>query len=326
MSHAQSVLVLMGGPSAEHDISLKSGQSVVAALMQRGWPVHGVTIPRDLSIPGAIEVVSQMLRQAHPDVVFLALHGPFGEDGTMQQVCDTLQVPYTGSDPEASRLGMDKVASRQRFEQAHLMVPRWRVIEAAQASSVREALGGMSLPLVIKPTNQGSSIGVTRVERREDVLPAIDEAARYDPRVLIETWVQGRELTVGILGEDALPVVEVKPSHPFFDYAAKYAPGQTQYLVPAPLTQEQAQRVQTAGLRAHAALGCRHFSRVDLIMTSEGQPVILEVNTIPGLTAMSLLPKAAACAGLSYDELCERMVLMALRAAQPLEPAAAHPR
>ena len=238
-------------------------------------------------------------------------------------MCEDLHLAYTGSGPEASRLGMDKVASRLRFERAHLSVPRWRLIEAADASSVRQALGDMTLPVVIKPTNQGSSIGVTKVERREDVLPAIDEAARYDSRVLIEAWVQGRELTVGIVDDAALPVVEVKPSHPFFDYAAKYTPGQTQYLVPAPLTSALTARVQAAGLRAHRALGCRHVSRVDLMLAADGRPIILEVNTIPGLTAMSLLPKAAACAGLSYDELCERMVLMALRAEQPLEHAAA---
>jgi D-alanine-D-alanine ligase len=170
----------------------------------------------------------------------------------------------------------------------------------------------MPLPVVVKPTNQGSSIGVTKVERLEDLRPAMARAAQHDARVLIEAWISGRELTVGVLDEEALPVVEIRSSHPFFDYAAKYTAGQTQYLVPAPLEAALARRVQEAGLRAHAALGCRHFSRADLMLTDDGEPVVLEVNTIPGLTSLSLLPKAAACAGISYDELCERMVLMAL--------------
>lgn len=316
----QQIAVLMGGPSAEHDISLKSGQSVAAALTRRGWSVEPVMIPRTLSLSQAGAFVCEALRRLHPDAAFLALHGPFGEDGTMQQLCETLQVPYTGSDPEASRLGMDKVASRQRCEQVSLSVPRWRVLEVARVSSVSEVLGGMKLPVVVKPTNQGSSIGVTLVRQREALMPALEDAARYDPRILLEAWVQGREMTVGILEEEPLPVVEIKPAHPLFDYTAKYTPGQTQYLAPAPLTKELAHRVQAAGLRAHAALGCRHVSRVDLILTEAGQPVVLEVNTIPGLTAMSLLPKAAACAGLSYDELCERMVLMALETVESVKP------
>lgn len=315
--------VLMGGPSAEHDISLKSGQSVVAALTRRGWQVEPLTIPRTLSVEEATDAVPDMLRQAHPEVVFVALHGPFGEDGTIQQVCDALHLPYTGSGPEASRLGMDKVASRRRFEHAGLTVPQWRLLDAASLPARAELceaggpdpghlLGDFTLPVIVKPTNQGSSIGVTKVERDEELPPAIENAARYDQRVLMEEWIDGREVTVGILGEEALPVVEIQSSRALFDYTAKYTPGQTRYLVPAPLPEEWSARIQTAGLHAHHALGCRHFSRVDMMLTAAGEPVILEVNTIPGLTTMSLLPKAAAHAGISYDALCERMVMLAL--------------
>ena len=304
--------VLMGGPSAEHDISLKSGQSVVAALTRRGWHVESLTIPHTLSVEEATDAVPDILRQAHPEVVFVALHGPFGEDGTIQQVCEALHLPYTGSGPEASRLGMDKVASRRRFEHAGLTVPQWRLLDAAHLPDADHLLGDFTLPVIVKPTNQGSSIGVTKVERHEELPPAIEDAARYDQRVLVEEWIAGREVTVGILGEEALPVVEIQSSHALFDYTAKYTPGQTHYLVPAPLPEEWSTRIQAAGLRAHQALGCRHFSRVDIMLTASGEPVILEVNTIPGLTTMSLLPKAAACAGISYDVLCERMVMMAL--------------
>ena len=149
---------------------------------------------------------------------------------------------------------------------------------------------------------------------------AVAQAARYDSRILLEAFIQGRELTVGIVGEEALPVIEIRPSQPFFDYTAKYTPGQTTYLVPAPLDEATSRHVQQAGLRAHAALGCRHFSRADLILNERGEPVVLEVNTIPGLTTTSLLPKAACCVGVSYDDLCERLVFMAVESGKPVEP------
>jgi D-alanine-D-alanine ligase len=276
-------------------------------------------LPRDLTAAEAAESAAALLHRESPEVVFLALHGPFGEDGTIQRVCEAAHVAYTGSDPHASHLGMDKVASRQRFEQVGLSVPRWRVLDSATAVA-DESLRDVSLPVVVKPTNQGSSIGVTRVAHRKDLAAAIEAARRYDHRVLVEAWVQGRELTVGVLGDTALPVVEIRSSHMLFDYAAKYTAGQTEYLVPAPLEAHVAQRVQAAGLQAHRALGCRHFSRTDMILTEAGEPVVLEVNTIPGLTSTSLLPKAAACAGLSYDQLCEQMVQLAWQAAEAARP------
>ena len=302
------VVVLMGGPSEEHDISLKSGHGVAAALASRGWTTEPLEIPKTLSVDGACEFVRRALQQGGADVAFIALHGAFGEDGTIQAVCEDLHVAYTGSDPQASRLGMDKVASRKRFEEAGLSVPRWQLVDLTRR---RATLRGFTYPLVVKPVNQGSSIGVSIVRGEADLPSALDTAGRYGSQVLIEEFIRGREVTVGVLGDDPLPVVEIRPSHPFFDFSAKYTVGATEYLVPAPLESDVAQAAQEAGLTAHRALGCRHLSRTDIILASDNIPVVLEVNTIPGFTPTSLIPKAAACIHLSYDALCEKLVMMA---------------
>ena len=312
MARDVRVTVLMGGPSAEHDISLRSGQGVVAALAARGWPVQALVIPREVSVEEASCFVRQSLRDTETELVFIALHGSFGEDGTIQTLCEELGIQYVGSGPTASRFGLDKVASRAQFEQASLAVPRWHVLSSPTKRERDACLKTLQFPVVVKPTNQGSSIGVSIASTRTEFLKALEDAARYDTRILIEGFVRGRELTVGILGHEALPVVEIRSTHQFFDFTAKYTPGQTEYLVPAPLDPETTRQVQRAGAQAHQALGCRHFSRVDLILDDHQRPVILEVNTIPGFTATSLLPKAAACAGIPYDELCERLVRGAL--------------
>ena len=310
--------VLMGGPSPEHAISLKSGQGVTEALTARGWSVQPIVLPNDSSIEETRAICRSALLRESIDVAFIALHGAFGEDGTVQRLLDELQILYTGSDGTASALGMDKLASRQRFAAAGLVVPRWRLIERGRLpkDDVELAIRGFQMPVVVKPTNQGSSIGVSIVTEAAQLAPALEEAFRYDTHVLIDAFIRGRELTVGIVGEEALPVVEVRPKRAFFDYAAKYTPGQTEYLVPAPIPSVLAVKAQEAARRAHHALGCRHFSRVDLIADDAGTPVALEVNTIPGMTAMSLLPKAAACRGQSYDELCEQIVLLACAGAR----------
>jgi D-alanine-D-alanine ligase len=309
MKDSPRIAVVMGGPSAEHEISLRSGQGVVEALTRRGWNTSSLVIPHALSVEQASERVHRALEQTGTELVFIALHGPFGEDGTVQQLCEERRLAYTGSDAEASRLGLDKVASRQRFEQIGLQVPTWRVVDP---ESLERAVGTLHFPVVVKPTNQGSSLGVSIATHHAELMDAIEQASRYGTRVLLEQFVRGREMTVGILDSDPLPVVEIRPKERFFDYRAKYTPGMTDYVVPALLEEGLAARVQEAGALAHQALGCQHFSRVDLILNESNQPVVLEVNTIPGLTATSLLPKAAACRGISYDELCERLVLMAL--------------
>jgi D-alanine-D-alanine ligase len=204
---------------------------------------------------------------------------------------------------------MDKVASRQRFVAAGLAVPQWRAVPSHQTDGLD--LNGWRFPLMVKPSAQGSSIGVSRVAHPGDLPSALREAGRHGTTILIEEFIQGRELTVGILGAQPLPIVEIRPKQGFFDFTAKYTVGMTEYHVPAALKASIAARVQEAGRRAHEAIGCRHFSRTDVILNPSNVPVILEVNTIPGLTPTSLLPKAAACAGMSYAELCEQLVRMA---------------
>ncbi len=302
----------MGGPSAEHAISLKSGQGVVEALTRRGWAVAPITVPHELTVEEAVRFVRVALQRESPEAVFLVLHGAFGEDGTIQQVCEELGVAYTGSDAAASRLGMDKIVSRTRFERAGLCTPTCHVVDPTAADDSMRALGAHQWPVVVKPTNQGSSLGVSLASDVLQLAAAIREAARYDTRILIESFVEGRELTVGIVADQPLPIVEIQSHRGLFDYTAKYTPGQTTYLVPATLPARVARRVQEAGLMAYRALGCRDVSRVDLILDRRHRPVILELNTIPGFTSTSLLPKAAACLGWSYDVLCERLITMAL--------------
>ncbi len=306
--------VLMGGPSSEHAISLKSGHGVVEALTGRGWDVRELVIPKELSAEQALDATTQLLEQQEIHVAFITLHGPFGEDGTVQQLCEGLQIPYTGSGVEASRLGLDKVASRRRFEQAGLIVPRWRLLQSTAVDQIDRCIEMLRFPLVVKPTNQGSSIGISIARHHAELLEAVECASQYDARLLLEEFVPGREVTVGVLGDEALPIVEIKPHQGFFDFTAKYTPGQTDYLAPAPLDNELAKRVQQAGLTAHRVIGCRHFSRADLLLDRQQRPVVLEVNTIPGFTATSLLPKAAACVGIDYAALCERIIEMAVAA------------
>ena len=334
MSRALNVAVLMGGPSEEHDVSLKSGHGIVDALTRRRWSVEPLVIPHALTSDEACAFVQRAFRRHTPDVAFIALHGAFGEDGTIQQLCEEAHVAYTGSDVAASRLGMDKAASRRRFEAAGLSVPRWRLVDLGpdpRGAARRGATSGLGLeslsyPLVVKPLNQGSSLGVTVVRNAAELPTALAVAGQYGAQVLVEEFVPGRELTVGILGEEPLPIVEIRPSHPFFDFAAKYTTGLTEYVVPAPLAPETAHTVQAAALAAHRALGCRHLSRADLILGRGDVPVLLEVNTIPGFTPTSLLPKAAAGVGLSYEDVCEQLVMMARHDAAPgrlvLEPPA----
>ena len=312
MASLLTVAVLMGGPSEEHDISLKSGHGVAEALAHHGWPVEPVVVSKALTVEQACAFVREALHRLSPDVAFIALHGTGGEDGTIQQVCEDAHVPYTGSGPAASRLGMDKVASRTRFETAGLAVPRWQLLAQSEA---RTWPAGWPAPVVVKPISQGSSIGVSVVRGPKEWPAAVTAAGRFGWPILLEAFVEGDEMTVGVLGEGPLPVVGIRPTRPFFDFTAKYTLGATDYLVPAPLAPTVAVRVQMAGLAAHTALGCRHLSRTDMILRPDGTPVILEVNTVPGFTPTSLVPKAAACMGLSYEELCERLVVMAMQSA-----------
>ncbi|MFA5411009.1 MAG: D-alanine--D-alanine ligase [Candidatus Omnitrophota bacterium] len=298
--------VLMGGPSAERKISLKSGKAVYEALRQLGLEVSAIDIKTE-----NIRENIRLLKAQRIDCAFLALHGRFGEDGSMQGILDSLKIPYTGSGKSASRLAMDKVASRRILKAHGLTVPRYKVMERSSSSrnACAELSGiGFSFPLVVKPAQQGSSIGLSIVDKKEKLKAALAAAFRFDERVLIEEYIAGREVTVGILHNRALPVIEIVPKKRFFDYEAKYTAGLTDYIVPAKLEEKIAGKIKAAALSAHRLLGCSGCSRVDMILSRDNLVYVLEVNTIPGFTSTSLVPKAAKAIGIEFGQLCLKLI------------------
>ncbi len=303
------ISVLMGGPSSEHMISLKSGQGVLKALLSLGYHAQALIIPQKLSVSGASAFAADQLIGQKADVAFNVLHGPFGEDGGIQQVCEDMGMPYTGSDVLASRRSMDKWLARKYLDDAGLNLPFGYLVDPNRLDEAM--LEGLDYPVVVKPTNQGSSLGVSLVRSEHDLVGAIEAAGALSPRVIIEAFIVGHEVTAGVLGDKVLPVVGIVPHETFFDFTAKYTQGHTDYEIPAPIDAIAAERVQAAALKAHQALGCRHLSRTDFILTPDNQPVVLEVNTVPGFTPTSLLPMAASCIGLSYENVCDRLVKMA---------------
>jgi D-alanine-D-alanine ligase len=292
------ITVLLGGPSAEREVSLRSGAAVASALRSLGHEVSEVD-PRaeGWKLPPKTQVV------------FLALHGTYGEDGTVQRQLDKLGVPYTGCDAEASRVAFDKFLTKQRCLDAGVPTARFALIDSPAARWPM----GWDPPVVLKPVRQGSSVGLQFVERVSDWSKALTEAMRFDSQVLIEEKITGRETTVGVLDGKPLPVVEVRPKTGVYDYQSKYTSGATEYLCPAPFDQETTTRIQTAAMGAFQVIGGRDYARVDVMVNGGGRPLVLEVNTLPGMTETSLLPKAAAAAGLSYAELCQKMIELALQ-------------
>jgi D-alanine-D-alanine ligase len=297
MSSKLQITVMLGGPSAEREVSLRSGAAVAQALRSLGHEVCEL----DPQTP-------DWTLSPQTQVVFLALHGTYGEDGTVQQQLDALGVPYTGCDAEASRLAFDKVLTKQHCVKAGVPTARFVAVDSAAAGWPET----FSPPLVVKPVRQGSSVGLQFVERAADWPAALQAALQFDSAVLAEEKIIGRETTVGILGGQVLPVVEVRPKAGSYDYQNKYTAGATEYFCPASFDPATTGRIQAAALGAFRAIGGRDYARVDVMVRADGSPVVLEVNTLPGMTATSLLPKAAAAAGLNYAELCQRMVDLAL--------------
>lgn len=306
------IAVLLGGVSAERPISIKSGRAVAQALETAGHEVLPVDIDAECIDP-VIEL--------RPDVAFIALHGRFGEDGGVQSLLDDAGIPYTGSSSNTSRVAMDKMASKCYFMSHDVPTPDFRLVTFSRRPG-RQALSlaveELGLPVVVKPLGQGSSLGVTVAGTLEEVSEGLKEAVRYDEQAILERHVIGREITVGVLGNEALPIIELRYPGRLFDYRAKYESDETVFIVNPDLTQQTAQRAQVTALLAHRALGCSGFSRVDMIVDREGLPYVLEVNTIPGMTKRSLFPMAAAEAGIGFPELCDRLVRMAALAREPL--------
>ncbi len=295
----RKVAVLHGGRSSEREVSLRTGTGCAEALRSRGYEVALIDAGLD---------VAERLRQSRAEVVFLALHGRYGEDGCVQGLLETMGLPYTGSGVLASALGMDKVMSKILFREAGLSLAEYRVFPRERASAVTAADLPFGLPAVVKPSHEGSSVGV-QIAREAEALPAAClEAARHRGDVIVERYLEGAEVHVAVLDDQALGAIEVVPAREFYDYAAKYTAGTTQYFFPARIPPSQLERVSRAAETAHRALGCSGVTRVDFILSRAGEPYVLEVNTLPGMTPTSLVPKIAAGAGIAFPELCERLL------------------
>jgi len=293
----KKIAVLMGGLSAEREVSLKSGAAVLKAVQAKGYDAVGIDAGRDLAAQLAAHGV---------EVAFIALHGRFGEDGSVQGLLELMDIPYTGSGVLGSALAMHKVYAKRVFEGAGLTVAPYRVLRRGDQPDLP-----FPLPVVVKPSREGSSVGVSIVKSVEAMQPALEEAFKYDPEVLVEQFIDGREIQVGILDDRALGAIEIVPKNEFYDFEAKYTDGMAEHIFPAPLPPAQYEEVLRLGERAHAALGCDCYSRVDFLVTKEGESYILEVNTLPGMTDLSLLPEIARGAGIEFGELVERVLLAA---------------
>lgn len=332
------ITVLMGGTSAERDVSLASGLRIAGALRERGHEVVTLDTARgtltskeekQLLARGnvvkkeppsqeelarmASETLPQMLRAlpslAEADVVFMGLHGGYGEDGTIQALLEMAGIRYTGSGHMASAVAMDKDISKHLFRRAGVQTANWSM--AKRDDPAEDQLRGLGLPAVVKPSKQGSTVGLSIVKRREELGAAITEAFLYDDEVMIEQFVPGRELTVGVLGDDVLPVGEIIPKHEIYDYECKYTPGMAEEVFPAHISTDRAREAQELARRAFQALKLRGCARIDFRMTEDGSLFCLEANTLPGMTQTSLIPQAAAAAGITFPELCERIALLA---------------
>lgn len=300
----ESIAVIYGGVSAEREISLRSGQAVLSALVHEGLPVTGY----DVKTLDDLVCVAQ-----NHTLVFMALHGRWGEDGQVQAVLQSLGIPFTGSDMAASALAMDKIRTKYVWQGAGLPTPYFQHISAKNLADVD--WHSIPLPAMVKASHEGSSIGLFKVNTLDELQSGVHQALKHDPEVLVEQWVAGREFTFALLGDTVLPAIELRTQHDFYDYDAKYVSGDTQYLCPTDLTKSQLDTLNTLVLRAFNILGASGIGRIDLMLDESNQPWLIELNTLPGMTDMSLVPKAAKVFGLSYGELCVAILGQALDAA-----------
>jgi len=294
----KKIAVLMGGPGSERDVSLATGRGVSKALRSLGAEVVEVDVhDENFALPKDV------------DLAFITIHGTFGEDGQLQEILEKRGVAYTGDGVEASRAAFDKILSKEKFREHGVVTPEWEVIEVGQPPTI-------SVPLVVKPARQGSTVGVVIVKDASELDSAMAEAAKYDRKLLIEKFVSGRELTIGILGDQALPILEIIPKGGFYDFNNKYpflnpqAGGGAEHVCPARIDSNKTKQVQKQALHAFRALGLVVYGRVDVLLPDSGSPSVLEVNTIPGMTEASLLPEAAAAAGINYVDLCARIIAL----------------
>ena len=301
-----SVALLAGGASGERDISLASGAGAKAALEEAGFTVT--------SFDPAVKEDLQALVGGDFDVAFICLHGKYGEDGTIQGLLEVLNIPYIGSGVWSSSLAMDKARAKVFYRHFGINTPRSVTLHRRDAYEVDAIIEKVGLPCVVKPANEGSALGVHIVDSAEEVENSIRSVFEIDNELLVETYIKGTELTVSVLGNDepvALPVIEIVPKNEFYDFESKYAPGGSEHICPARLTDEETTRVQEMAVAAHKSLGCRGVSRTDIIMDGDGVCWVLETNTVPGMTSTSLLPDSARAAGYTFPELCTKLIELA---------------
>ena len=295
------IAVLMGGPGSERDVSMATGKGVAKALRSLGADVTEIDVKgADFALPDDVELA------------FLTIHGTFGEDGQLQQILEDRGVPYTGEGVEGSAIAFDKIRSKAAFREHDVPTPYWQIITAGQRPTI-------PIPVVIKAPRQGSTVGVHIIRNEREIDGAIADASTYDRELLVERFIPGRELTIGILGDQALPVLEIIPKGGFYDFNNKYpflnpnAGGSAEHVCPAAIGPEKTKKVQHLALSAFRALGLEVYARVDVLLPDDGEATVLEANTIPGMTEASLLPEAAAAAGISYPELCARIIELSAR-------------
>nr|WP_238134175.1 D-alanine--D-alanine ligase [Calderihabitans maritimus] len=304
--------VLLGGLSAEREVSLKTGEAVYEALKSKGYNAVKVDVDRQ---------VVEKLKKINPDVAFIALHGKFGEDGTVQGVLEMLGIPYTGSGVLASAVAMNKIATKKILCFEKIPTPPFMVVDSIMREKLdektlqKQIISKINLPLVIKAPSQGSTIGVYFVKKEEELLPSLKEAFRFDEEILIERFIEGTEVTASVLGNKdliALPLIEIVSHTGVYDYEAKYTPGLSEHIIPARIPPETDLAVKNLALKTYRTIGCRGLARVDFIIDRQGKPYVLEVNTIPGMTATSLFPDAARAAGIEFPDLIHKLVELAL--------------
>jgi len=293
----KKIAVLMGGMSAEREISIKSGKAVEKALKDKGYNAVAIDVGKD---------IDKVLKDEKIEAAFIAMHGRYGEDGVIQGVLESLGIPYTGSGVMSSAMAMDKAFTKKVLVMRNIRTPDFDVIEKG------ESLKEVNYPVIVKPVNEGSTIGISIVKDADKMEEAVKTAFEYDDTVLIEAYIKGREFTVSVLNGEALPVLEVKPKSGFYDFESKYNKGMTEYIVPAEIDEGLASEMQSMALDSYKALDCKGVARVDFMADSESTPYVIEVNTVPGMTELSLLPMAAGAVGISYEELVEKIIKPAL--------------
>ncbi|RDW19092.1 D-alanine--D-alanine ligase [Oceanobacillus arenosus] len=306
------IAVLYGGISGEREVSLASGKGILQALKQKGHDVVGI----DFNPEKLDEIINLQV-----DLVFIGLHGKYGEDGRIQGLLDMLKIPYVGSGVLASALAMDKAKAKKIFEMNHIPVANSNVYRLTKKQEIKavveEIKNTFNLPFVIKPNREGSTLGLSIIQNKDEIEKAVNNAIESDDTVLVEEFIKGKELTVPVLGEigheEALPIIEIIPKNAFYDYESKYAPGGSEHIVPAQMDDHLKRQIQEYAVLAHQSLGCETYSRVDFILSENNLPIILEVNTLPGMTPTSLFPDAAKAVDISYEDMIETFVTLSLK-------------